>query len=131
VRVSLLVCGVCAALQERRWLLEVLEGERDGMARNAAAFRYLDRVVMEHRRGIPVIDQTLLQLMLDSLNSFLFSEVLRMASEQGGEMGGEVGRGGISEQYPCTHDSSATHSNRGGGGLYPYRPSKAVNGPGL
>ena len=117
VRVSLLVCGVCAALQERRWLLEVLEGERDGMARNAAAFRYLDRVVMEHRRGIPVIDQTLLQLMLDSLNSFLFSEVLRMASEQGGEMGGEVGRGGISEQYPCTHDSSATHSNRGGGGV--------------
>jgi hypothetical protein len=89
VEVSMLVCGPCRTLQERRELCGMLERERDAMHRckDDAGFMHVNRRLSNFRKQVHSIDEPLIQLMLERLNSSFLIQSLTNCAEQRGQQG--------------------------------------------
>ena len=89
VQVSMLVCGPCRTLQERRELCGMLERERDAMQRckDDAGFMHVNRRLSNFRKTVHSIDEPLIQLMLERLNSSFLIQSLQNCAEQRGQQG--------------------------------------------
>jgi hypothetical protein len=89
VEVSMLVCGPCRTLQERRELCGMLERERDTMQRckDDAGFMHVNRRLSNFRKTVHSIDEPLIQLMTERLNSSFLIQSLQNCAEQRGQQG--------------------------------------------
>ena len=96
VEVTMLVCGPCRTLQERRELCGMLERERDAMQRckDDAGFMHVNRRLSNFRKTVHSIDEPLIQLMLERLNSSFLIQSLQNCAEQRGQQGCAAGMSG-------------------------------------
>jgi len=84
VEVSMLVCGACRTLQERRWLCDILERECAvmGQRKDDAGFVHISGRLANYRKLLHSVDQHLIRLMIDRLNSSLLIQALSTTAEQ-------------------------------------------------
>jgi len=82
VEVSLLVCNTGKTLRERRWLCDMLEREADELERqhDASAAAHVRRRLDNFRKTLPTINDELIELMIDRLESNLLKEVLQASA---------------------------------------------------
>ena len=84
VEVSMLVCGACRTLQERHWLCDMLERECAimGQRKDDAGFVHVNGRLTYYRKMLHSVDQPLIRLMIDRLNSSLLIQALSTTAEQ-------------------------------------------------
>ena len=84
LEVSLLVFGTGKSLRERRWLCQVLEGERAESEKcgDSKGWSHINRRLNEYRKTIPMINDNLIDLMVDRLQSIVLDSALQRTAEQ-------------------------------------------------